>query len=108
MIPTSVNILGSVWLVRKVNDLPDMGSANPVNRTISLDDSLAPSVMVETFYHELVHAILMHTGHQEHFDEKQNEALAQGLGMTLAFVVAANELPRLPFNSEEETENDNT
>jgi len=95
VLPESVNILGTVFQVRVV-PLSDglHGESSQAGRYIAVDESLDECQQLETFYHELVHAILDHGGYDSVLGEDKQEALAQYLGMVLTYVQSFNELPK--------------
>jgi hypothetical protein len=96
VLPPNINILGTTYSV-VVCDLGEHldGFTEPSQRTIKVDSKLRQDAQVETFYHELIHAMMAHVGLSSLLKERKEEAIAQGLGMALAYVVTANELPRL-------------
>lgn len=81
--PLVVGVLGDYYSV-VVKPIEECGTCEPHLRTITLDSSLKPHVLAETFYHELVHAILAQSGVAEILDEKQEEAVAQAVGAGMA------------------------
>ncbi len=95
MLPTTINILGTEFMVR-LRPLEEgvAGLSEICDRTISVDETLPKEVQLETFYHELIHTMLGHLGLSALLKEGEEEAIAQGLGMALCYVVQANDLPR--------------
>lgn len=91
-----VNVLGTEFDV-VVEPLGDKTAGESIvhERRIRVDAGMMRSVQVETFYHELMHVMLRHTGLDALLSEQEEEAFAQGLGVALAFVVSANVLPKL-------------
>ena len=100
-IPSTINILGTTFTVKVENIAEEAGLTETWKRQITIDSGLTPEAQVETFYHELVHAILEQTGVAHALDDKQNEAVAQGLGMALAMVMSTNNLPAYVFKESE-------
>lgn len=100
-IPSEVNVLGTTFVV-KVEPMTgdDCGETLAASRIIRIDSGLAPAVQVETFYHELMHAMLDHTGLCHLLTPQGQEAFCQGLGMALTYVLTANEMPTLKGDSE--------
>lgn len=96
MIPTEINLLGTTFRVQVCPmDKTDAGVTETCARLIQINEEMPADVQVETFYHELVHAILDHTGVGSGFTPEQNEQLAQCIGMSLTYLMAANQLPKL-------------
>jgi hypothetical protein len=99
-IPSEVNVLGTTFRVEIGGLSPDdCGDSAVAERRIRISPTIPESVQVETFYHELVHVILGHTGLDYLLTEQEQEAFAQGLGMALTYVVTANQLPSLKGES---------
>lgn len=97
-IPNELNILGYTFSVERYSldeEEHEDGHSIARNRVMAIDDSLPHSAQVEVFYHELIHLMLDHTGLSNMLDDKQQEVFAQCLGVTLAYVVTANQLPTL-------------
>lgn len=85
-LPQSVKILGAEYLI-VYNTLEGSdvdGYTEPSQRLITIDSSLSEAVLMETLYHELVHAILAQSGLSEILTERQEEALATALGAGLS------------------------
>lgn len=72
-IPKQFSLGGTVWSVSEVPPLPDQtyGVCYPRIANIQLDETLIQQVKLQTFYHELVHAVLFTMGaptpHDENF-----------------------------------------
>lgn len=96
------DILGTAVTVT-VEPLNDdlCGDTSAGDRLIRINTKLRGDTQVETFYHELTHFILEHTGVAAILTDEQNEAVAQGLGMALSYTVSKNVLPRVLTPSEE-------
>jgi hypothetical protein len=69
MIPKSFNLVGGTWKVKLVEDMVDLGRCDPAVFTIFLKKGMNPVYMEQTFYHELVHAVLFSMGKTEHSEE---------------------------------------
>jgi Zn-dependent peptidase ImmA (M78 family) len=94
-IPESLDILGTTFLVKQESiTTGEAGLTQCWKRQITIDSDLDYDAKVETFYHELAHAVLGMTGVEQALDEKQNEAVAQALGFALAQIVSDNTLPK--------------
>jgi hypothetical protein len=96
-LPREVNILGTPFAVVEVDqiEMSDCGESSQHGRVIRIDSKLDDDAKVETFYHELVHMVFAHMGYGRLLRDDLDEALAQGLGMALCFIVTANDLPKL-------------
>lgn len=93
MIPPTVTILGQEFTVLKVNDSAEeslCGSMQDAERIITINTNLDTDVQDETFYHEVVHASLALTGVGMLLTDKQEEAVCQALGLSLAGLIKNN------------------
>lgn len=96
MIPSQVNLFGTMFRVELVDGLDECGHTIVCDRVIRIGKELTPPVQVETFYHELVHVILAHMGLDYMLQEETTEELfAQGLGMALTYLISTNQLPSI-------------
>ena len=90
-LPNEIVILGSTYkVVAEPLEGDDCGITEVHKRLIRIDSETPYEVQVETLMHELVHAMLGHMGIDYLLDPKTEEAVAQGLGMCLTYVLAAN------------------
>jgi len=87
-LPSSVKVLGATYTVHQQPANTDESNVSGLfdynRRTIYVDGTLSAEVQTEVFYHELIHALLAHTGLEELLDDKTQEALCTGLGTGLA------------------------
>lgn len=91
-IPSSLNILGTEFkvTVRKLKERDLCGYTDIVKREISVDSSMAADAQIETFYHEVVHAIIGLAGYSSILGDDVEEALAQHLGYALLCFLSEN------------------
>jgi hypothetical protein len=96
MIPNSVQILGSTFKIIQVapDNLDEVGFTDVCGRIIKISPDVPADVQLETFYHEIVHAILALAGISHTIDEKEEEAIAQCLGYGLLHFLTTN--PNIP------------
>ena len=84
MIPSTVNILGSSYAVRRVPFVSRTsyraGEINFETQEITILDTLKEETAVITFFHELLHGIL---NTLKYFDEGDDEKLIQALAVGL-------------------------
>ncbi len=73
--PKAFTLAGVNWRVVEVGGLDEMGRCGPVAATILLRKSLAPQIKMQTFCHELEHALRFSAGQFEGHDEKEVDAL---------------------------------
>lgn len=95
--PTYLKICGQRVLLEFVNleDQGLCGKSNQARRLIQVDQSLAPEVMLETIFHEVVHFILQSNGLNQVLGEKRDEMVAQSVGLGIAQFLQENKLPTL-------------
>lgn len=74
-LPEKFMLGGSVWTVSVVPHMSEMGSCDPMDNRILIRKGMPEQATVQTFFHELVHAINFTLGKQEH-DERQIDAFA--------------------------------
>ena len=65
-IPSIFSLAGSEWTVKIVPEMTDLGRCDPATFTIYIKEGLHKTYAEQTFYHELVHAIMFTMGHNEH------------------------------------------
>ena len=68
-VATSFSLAGSVWYVNYVMHMDDMGKCDPEKQTISIRMDMNKQTTEQTFYHELVHAIMFTMGKLNHDEE---------------------------------------
>jgi hypothetical protein len=78
---TSFGLAGFDWTVVFVKDLSEYGKCDVNTQTIYIRDGMNEQTTKQTFYHELVHAIMFSMGHTQH-DEIFTDAFG---GMLLQF-----------------------
>lgn len=87
-IPDSIKVLGTVFTVKVEKLPPDLcGDSHVSTRTIRISSELPRDLQYETFWHEVSHIILDHTGIDYMLDEKVQELVAQGFGIALASIL---------------------
>ena len=69
VVATSFALAGFDWSVRFVEGLADYGSCNPSSQEILLRAGMNEQMTQQTFFHELVHAILFTMGKTNHDEE---------------------------------------
>jgi len=68
-VATTFSLAGAVWTVEFVNHLDDMGKCDAEKQTISIRSGMNAQAVEQTFYHELVHAIMFTMGKLNHDEE---------------------------------------
>ena len=68
-VATSFSLAGSVWHVNYVMHMDDMGKCDPEKQLISIRMDMNKQSTEQTFYHELVHAIMFTMGKLNHEEE---------------------------------------
>jgi CII-binding regulator of phage lambda lysogenization HflD len=68
-VATTFSLAGAVWTVEFVNHLDDMGKCDSEKQTISIRSGMNKQSTEQTFYHELVHAIMFTMGKLSHDEE---------------------------------------
>ena len=66
---TSFSLAGSVWNVTYVDHMEDMGKCDPEKQVINIRMGMNKQSTEQTFYHELVHAIMFTMGKLNHDEE---------------------------------------
>lgn len=69
-VPKRFMLAGIEWTVEDINHLADLGECERDTATIKLRAGLSPQIRSQTFYHELMHAILFATGLQDHSEKE--------------------------------------
>ena len=65
-VPTSFYLVGCQWTVKFVEDLSDYGTCDCATHIIRLREGMNKNFTEQTFFHELVHAIMFAMGHTQH------------------------------------------
>ena len=65
-LPTSFQLAGFEWTVKIVPDLSEYGRCDPTSQVIYVREGLNEQMTQQTFFHELVHAIMFSMGHTTH------------------------------------------
>jgi hypothetical protein len=65
-IPTSFYLVGCQWTVKYVEDLSEYGKCDCATQVIYLRTGMNKNFTEQTFFHELVHAIMFAMGHTNH------------------------------------------
>ena len=68
-VATTFNLAGSKWYVNYVVHMEDFGKCDPEKQVISIRMDMNKQTTEQTFYHELVHAILFTMGKLNHDEE---------------------------------------
>lgn len=79
-IPESVSVLGLRYEVRLADLEDEDGACSPSRQLIQLRDGMGAEKAAQTFYHELLHALLDQLGYSELYGD---EHLVQGLAIGL-------------------------
>ena len=66
---TTFELAGSKWFVNYVMHMDDMGKCDPEKQLITIRMDMNKQSTEQTFYHELVHAILFTMGKLNHEEE---------------------------------------
>jgi hypothetical protein len=74
-VPSYFELGGFEWRVIGSDDLTELGKCDCHNQTITIRNGMSEQTTLQTFYHELVHAILFTMGHMTH-DEQYTDAFA--------------------------------
>lgn len=99
-IPYQVLIFGQIYdVVRNPATVSEAGNVIGLfdydARRIYISNDVAIDAQLESFYHEVVHAILSHSGLTNLLDEKMEEAVCSALATgLLRFVSDNDQLPR--------------
>lgn len=65
-IPTFFVLAGFEWVVKMSPDLGEYGRCDPSNQIIYVREGMNEQMTQQTFFHELVHAIMFTMGHITH------------------------------------------
>lgn len=88
-LPSEIQVLGTTYTV-VIEPLSEChGQTDYAHRRISINMDDPDDIRLETFYHEVVHAMLGHTGLDYTLTARQNELFAQMLGIAMRSVVAS-------------------
>jgi Zn-dependent peptidase ImmA (M78 family) len=68
-LPTSFTLAGFEWTVAVRADLSEYGRCDPTTQTIFIREGLNEQMTQQTFFHELVHAIMFAMGKTVHDEE---------------------------------------
>lgn len=68
-VATTFNLAGSKWHVNYLCHMEEMGKCDPEKQTIFIRMDMNKQTTEQTFYHELVHAILFTMGKLNHDEE---------------------------------------
>ena len=77
-IPMSFYLVGCQWTVKYVEDLTEYGTCDCTTQTIRLRAGMPKAFTEQTFFHELVHAIMFAMGHTQ-----QDEVFVDAFGALL-------------------------
>lgn len=66
---TSFNLAGSKWVVTYLPHMEELGKCDPEKQTIFIRMDMNKQTTEQTFYHELVHAIMFTMGKLNHDEE---------------------------------------
>jgi len=69
VVATSFTLAGFDWTVRFIEGLADYGTCNPSSQEILLRAGMNDQMTQQTFFHELVHAIMFAMGKLNHDEE---------------------------------------
>lgn len=75
-VPTSFYLVGCEWKVKFVDDLSEYGKCDCATQMIYIRSGMNKAYTEQTFFHELVHAIMFSMGHSQH-DEVFIDAFGQ-------------------------------
>ena len=65
-IPTAFQLAGFEWTIRFVPDLSEYGRCDPTTQIIFIREGMNEQLTQQTFFHELVHAIMFSMGQTNH------------------------------------------
>jgi len=68
-VATTFNLAGSQWQVNYLSHMEEMGKCDPEKQIIFIRTDMNRQTTEQTFYHELVHAILFTMGKLNHDEE---------------------------------------
>ena len=66
---TTFNLAGSQWQTNYLSHMEEMGKCDPEKQIIFIRTDMNKQTTEQTFYHELVHAILFTMGKLNHDEE---------------------------------------
>lgn len=66
---TTFQLAGSKWYVNYLSHMEEMGKCDPEKQTIFIRMDMNKQTTEQTFYHELVHAIMFTMGKLNHDEE---------------------------------------
>lgn len=66
VVVTTFQLAGFDWSVQFVKDLSEYGKCDAMSQVISIREGMNEQSTKQTFYHELVHAIMFTMGHLQH------------------------------------------
>lgn len=69
-VPSEFMLAGIKWRVEDINHLANLGECERDTATIKLRAGLSPQIRAQTFYHELMHAVLYATGLEDHSEKE--------------------------------------
>ena len=65
-VPSSFKLVGFEWTVKYVEDLSEYGTCDYSTQTVRLRSGMGKAITEQTFFHELVHAVMFSMGHTQH------------------------------------------
>ena len=68
-VATTFNLAGSQWQTNYLSHMEEMGKCDPEKQIIFIRTDMNKQTTEQTFYHELVHAILFTMGKLNHDEE---------------------------------------
>ena len=68
-VATTFNLAGSQWQVNYLSHMEEMGKCDPEKQIIFIRTDMNKQTTEQTFYHELVHAIMFTMGKLNHDEE---------------------------------------
>ena len=77
-LPSSFHLVGCLWNVRYIEELSEYGKCDCATQTIFLRAGMNKVFTEQTFFHELVHAIMFSMGHTQ-----QDEVFVDAFGQLL-------------------------
>ncbi len=75
-IPTQFSLGGTVWTVKQVEHLGNCGETHRDEALILLKKEMKPQAKMQTFLHELLHAMKYAIGDNATHDEQEVDAMA--------------------------------
>lgn len=77
-VPSTFYLVGGLWTVKYVDDLSEYGKCACDTQTIFIRSGMNKTFTEQTFFHELVHAVMFAMGHNSH-----DEVFVDGFGQLL-------------------------